>query len=49
MRTDEFWRVSLETSHSELCRVVSNVRVSSSGGVREREKETRDGSCAADE
>ena len=49
MRVDEFWRVNLETSHSKLGRFESNVRVSSSGGVRDREKDTRDGSWAEDE
>ena len=37
--------MSLETSHDEARREESNVSVSSSGGVREREKETSDG-CA---
>lgn len=45
VRVEEFCRVSLETSHNVFGRDVSNVNVSTSGGVREREKETSDG-CA---
>lgn len=42
---DEFCSVSLETSHEGSSRAVSNVSVSNSGGVREREKEIKEG-CA---
>ena len=45
---EEFCRVSLETSHDESGRAVLKMSVSSSGGVREREKETSDG-CAVGE
>lgn len=45
---DEFCSVSLETSHEGSCRPVSNVSIRYSGGVREREKETKDG-CAVRE
>lgn len=45
---DEFCSVSLETSHEESCRSVSNVSIRNSGGVRVREKETKDG-CAVRE
>lgn len=45
---DEFCSVSFETSHEGSCRPVSNVSIRYSGGVREREKETKDG-CAVRE
>ena len=46
---DEFCKVSFETSHSEPGRAVLNVRMSNSGGVRDREKEARDGCAGGNE
>ena len=47
MIDDAFCSVSFETSHEVLGSEVSKVRVSNSGGVREREKETKEG-CATE-